>query len=130
VHLHPPAMLVALPQADPTALVRPRALWGSPTVPWPCHAHQRSSPCSQHDKCRSSSQPQPPDGVRRRTTAAAATAVTEQRAMVGLGTAARTLQDSAAHVDALSDEQRAAVLAGPSHVRHAMLLRIKDRSGT
>ena len=42
-----------------------------------------------------------------------------QRALVGLGTAARELQARDAHLDGLSTEQRAAVLAGPSHVRHA-----------
>ena len=119
MHLHSTAMLGALPPPDPTSLVRPKAIWGCPTAPWTCHAPQRSVFCVRHVHGMSSSLPRPPDAVRWRATAAAAAVQvgTEQRALVGLGTAAGQLQDSAAHVDALSEEQRAAVLAGPGHVR-------------
>lgn len=119
MHLHTLAMLGPLLTPDPTSAVCPRLLWT-------CPAQQCSIPSSHHRSGRTSSlrsQPHLPAGVRWTTVpAAAATAQmgTEQQALVGLGTAARELQGRDAHLDGLSDEQRAAVLAGPQHVRRAL----------
>jgi len=49
----------------------------------------------------------------------------EQQPLLGFGTAAEELTGRDAHLDGLSDEQRAAVLADAKHVRRAFLCRLR-----
>ena len=119
VHLHASAMLWPLPVPDPVTAIRPRLLWT-------CHAQQCSNVSGRYGSARTSvrcsQHPLPPDMRWHVAPAATATAQvgTEQQALVGLGTAATELRGRDAHLDGLSGEQRAAVLAGPQHVRRAL----------